>query len=140
MSTDHFTSRPPTATGENGQSPTESVQQATAPRVNAGVRPPQYTGVVLDRRKLAAEVAAHAPGLDQTAALQLVDVVFTEIMAGLRRDGDVHVPGFGRFQTKRRVARKGTNPNTGQPINIPPKSVVTFRPATRLLDRVFDHG
>ena len=97
-----------------------------------------YAGVVLDRRKLAVEIAAHAPGLDENAALQLVEVVIGEIVAGLRRDGDVLVPGFGRFRVARRVARKGTNPRTGQPINIPPKSVVTFKAATRLLDKVFD--
>ena len=137
MSTDHSTSPTPDPTGVNDQSRASNSQPSTTTGVNR--LPNAYAGTVLDRRKLATEVAAHAPGLDEHAAIQLLDVVFTEIMAGLRRDGDVQIPGFGRFRTKRRAARKGTNPRTGEKINIPPKSVVTFKPATRLLDRVFDH-
>src|SRR5437867_2287435 len=117
----------PTAdSGSTVQLPAQRVSSPSGMGENSAARSPipRSAGITLDRRKLAAEVAAHSRGLSESTALQLVDTVFAEIVAALRRDGDVTVPGFGRFKTGRRVARKGWNPNTRQPINIPPKSVV----------------
>src|SRR5262245_7590236 len=128
MSTDDKTSTLVGDSLHDHQSPSRSAvtTSTTRPKLTGSALRASYAGTVLDRRKLAAEVSAHAPGLSEADALRLVEILMVEILAGLRRDGDVTVPGLGRFQTKRRAARRGTNPNTGERINIPPKSVVTF--------------
>jgi len=37
------------------------------------------------------------------------------------------VPNFGTFKVKERLARKGRNPSTGEPMNIPASKAVTFK-------------
>jgi DNA-binding protein HU-beta len=57
-----------------------------------------------------------------------------EIMAELaysqvKSSGEFTVPGLGKLIKKRREARQGRNPATGETINIPAKTVVKFRVA-----------
>ena len=52
-------------------------------------------------------------------------------------DGDkVVLVGFGSFETKKRAARKGKNPQTGAEINIPATTVPTFKVGKALKDAV----
>lgn len=44
----------------------------------------------------------------------------------------VQLVGFGTFETKKRPARNGRNPRTGQTIKIKASSVVTFRASSSL--------
>ncbi len=53
-----------------------------------------------------------------------------------KKDGKVTLVGFGTFQKARRKARKGRNPQTGNPIKIKAKNVVKFKPGKKLKDAV----
>ena len=44
--------------------------------------------------------------------------------------------GFGKFKLSDRKAYTARNPQTGDPIDVPAKTVVTFRPAKRLKEAV----
>jgi DNA-binding protein HU-beta len=44
--------------------------------------------------------------------------------------------GFGSFEVRVRPATTGRNPRTGEPIQIPEKSIVRFVPGKRLKDAV----
>ena len=46
--------------------------------------------------------------------------------------------GFGTFETKRRKARKGRNPSTGEEIDIAAKTYPNFKAGKGLKDRVAD--
>lgn len=46
------------------------------------------------------------------------------------------VPGLGKFVLSHRKARIGRNPQTGEPIRIPAKKVVTFRVAKVAKDAI----
>lgn len=65
-------------------------------------------------------------------ARSLVDV----IRDALVRDGMVRIHGFGTFRLARMAPRRGVNPRTGEPIEIPARNRVLFRPAKALRDRV----
>jgi DNA-binding protein HU-beta len=45
-------------------------------------------------------------------------------------------PGFGTFTKKRRKARKGRNPKTGDPMKIPASVSVTFAPGQEFKNRL----
>ncbi len=45
-------------------------------------------------------------------------------------------PGFGTFTKKKRGARKGRNPQTGEPIKIPASVGLGFTPGTQLKGRL----
>ena len=51
---------------------------------------------------------------------------------------EVRLAGFGTFDSKRRSARQGRNPATGQTITIAAKTYPTFKAAKGLKDRVSD--
>lgn len=53
-----------------------------------------------------------------------------------KKDGKVTLVGFGTFSKVRRKARKGRNPQTGEPIKIKAANVVKFRPGKKLKDSV----
>ena len=53
-----------------------------------------------------------------------------------KKDGKVTLVGFGTFSKMRRKARKGRNPQTGEPIKIKACNVVKFRPGKKLRDAV----
>lgn len=66
----------------------------------------------------------------------LVDVMLEGIERGLIRDGKVTLVGFGNFLTKHRAPRQGRNPQTGATVNVPAKTVPTFKPSQQLKDAV----
>lgn len=63
---------------------------------------------------------------------------FTSLISGvigtLKKGKRVTFSGFGSFEVKTRKARKGRNPRTGVPINIPQKKRVKFNPSQSLTD------
>ena len=66
---------------------------------------------------------------DSTAAL---DAFIEAVKASLKKGSDVRLVGFGTFTVKKRKAKKGRNPRTGEEIKIPAKKVPAFRPASEL--------
>jgi DNA-binding protein HU-beta len=53
----------------------------------------------------------------------LVDLSYKEI----KKNAEVTIPGFGKIIKRRRKARNGRNPLTGETIKIPAKDVLKFR-------------
>ncbi len=66
------------------------------------------------------------------AAERAADSVLSAIKRGLKRDGEVHLVGFGTFTVAQRSARKGFNPHTRQPMKIPAMKLVRFRAGASL--------
>ncbi|HPZ81604.1 MAG TPA: HU family DNA-binding protein, partial [Candidatus Atribacteria bacterium] len=52
------------------------------------------------------------------------------------RGGKVQLVGFGTFGVKKRAARRGRNPQTGEEIHIPEATVPFFRPGKGLKELV----
>ncbi len=70
---------------------------------------------------------------DATAALNaFVDVVSKE----LKKKGKVQLVGFGTFETAKRAARTGKNPQTGAEIKIPASVAPKFKAGKALKDLV----
>ncbi|OQX62295.1 MAG: DNA-binding protein [Desulfococcus sp. 4484_241] len=53
-----------------------------------------------------------------------------------KKNGKVTLVGFGTFSKVRRKARKGRNPQTGEPIKIKACNVVKFKPGKKLKDAI----
>lgn len=71
-------------------------------------------------------------GISRRHARQIVDFCFAQLAEALQRGEVVHLVGFGAFHYKSRRARRGRNPRTGQPVQVPAKRVVHFRPGSWL--------
>lgn len=66
----------------------------------------------------------------------LIDGVFENLGASLRKEKRFAYPGFGTWTVRNRKARKGRNPQTGETITIKASKTVGFRPAKTLKDRL----
>lgn len=53
-----------------------------------------------------------------------------------KKDGKVTLVGFGTFSKVHRKARKGRNPQTGEPIKIKASNTVKFKPGKALKDAI----
>jgi integration host factor subunit beta len=62
--------------------------------------------------------------------------VFDEISAALTRGERVELRGFGAFTVKRREARTGRNPRTGEAVPVEEKAVPFFKAGKELRERV----
>jgi DNA-binding protein HU-beta len=65
-----------------------------------------------------------------------VDAVISSIMEALKKGDSVTLVGFGSFKVVKRAARKGRNPQTGKPINIPAKKTPKFTPGKMFKEKV----
>lgn len=62
---------------------------------------------------------------------------FVEIVTEeLKNNGKVQLVGFGTFETRKRAARKGRNPQTKEEIKIPAATVPAFKAGKALKDIV----
>lgn len=80
-------------------------------------------------------------GADITKAKveQVVNAIFAAdgvLAKQLAKGDDVTLQGFGTFRVRKRKAREGRNPRTGETAQIPARKVVTFRPGGPLRDVV----
>jgi DNA-binding protein HU-beta len=73
--------------------------------------------------------AAKEVNITKSEAGELVEAFLEGIKDALRKGERVTIIGFGSFFVSERKARKGRNPQTGEPIDIPASSVPKFTPS-----------
>ena len=88
------------------------------------------------KSELIQKVADANPHLFQRDAEKIVNVFFGEITDALAKGDRVELRGFGAFSVKHRKARKGRNPRTGAPVNVPEKNVPFFKAGKGLRERL----
>lgn len=77
---------------------------------------------------------AEATGATKTATAVHVDATLEAIAGALKKGETITLAGFGTFSVRRRAARAGRNPSTGQPIKIKASKTATFKAAKSLRD------
>lgn len=80
----------------------------------------------MNKTDLTAKIAECA-GLTKVDAKKALDATLDAITAAVKAGDKVALIGFGTFSVAKRPARKGINPSTKKPIDIPAKSVVKFK-------------
>ncbi|HMF58153.1 MAG TPA: integration host factor subunit beta [Pyrinomonadaceae bacterium] len=86
------------------------------------------------------EDVARAAELTKKDAERLVEIVFESIIETLNRGEKIELRGFGSFRVRERGARRGRNPKTGDPVNIPAKRVPYFKPGKELKELINEEG
>ncbi len=91
----------------------------------------------MNKSELIQQLASRAD-LSRAEATKAVDALFGVeggIIADALRNGDkVQITGFGSFESKKREARKGRNPRTGNEIDIAASTSAAFKIGKRLKD------
>ena len=58
-----------------------------------------------------------------------INLFFETIKEAILRGEEIELRGFGSFRFRQRGARAGRNPRTGEPVQVPPKKVLYFKPS-----------
>jgi integration host factor subunit beta len=90
----------------------------------------------MTKSELIARLAEANPHLYQRDVERIVTTIFDEITAALA-DGDrVELRGFGAFSVKRRGARIGRNPRTGETVRVSEKFIPYFKTGKQLREKL----
>lgn len=88
------------------------------------------------RSELIDKIAQENPHLLQRDVERIVNTIFEAIIEAMARGDRVELRGFGAFSVKRREARNGRNPRTGEPVSVDQKYVPFFKTGKLLRDRL----
>jgi len=80
------------------------------------------------------DAVADAADISKAAAARSVDTVLEVITESLKTGNSVTLVGFGTFSSRRREARTGRNPRTGEPIQIKASNLAVFKAGKGLKD------
>ena len=89
----------------------------------------------MKKKDLVSRVAASF-GISNAESGRYLETVLGEISSALGRGEAVDLSGFGRFEVRRREARQGRNPRTGETLQIAAKNVPAFKASKALKDVV----
>jgi integration host factor subunit beta len=90
----------------------------------------------MTKSELIQRLAERNPHLYQRDVELIVTAIFDEIGAALSRGDRVELRGFGAFSVKRRDARLGRNPRTGDSVTVDEKHIPFFKTGKQLRDRL----
>ncbi len=77
--------------------------------------------------------------LNRTDIHEVIDLLFEEIKAGMKKGQIIELRGFGTFETRvRKGKQRARNPKTGEIVNVKTHGVAVFRPGKKLKEMVWD--
>ncbi len=79
------------------------------------------------KSELVQKIADQYPELYQRDAENVVNAILDEIVDALAKGDRVEIRGFGAFSVKKRDARLGRNPRTGEHVSVAEKVVPVFK-------------
>jgi integration host factor subunit alpha len=68
-------------------------------------------------------------GFSKKEVSKIVESVFDIIKESLQQEDKIKISGFGNFVIRKKRARRGRNPQTGNDIEITPRRILTFKPS-----------
>ena len=90
----------------------------------------------MTKSELLQRIAEINPHLYHRDVERIVTTIFDEISEALARGERVELRGFGAFSVKRRDARIGRNPRTGEAVHVAEKHIPFFKTGKLLRDRL----
>jgi DNA-binding protein HU-beta len=79
---------------------------------------------------------AEAHDMSKKQADSLLGDVVDRIVSHLKKGERIRMAGLGILEVKKRAARMGRNPGTGEPMEIKASKKVAFRPAKELKEAI----
>ncbi len=94
----------------------------------------------MTKSELIQRIAEQNPHLYHRDVERIVSTIFDEISEALSRGDRVELRGFGAFSVKRREARVGRNPRTGESVSVSEKYIPFFKTGKQLRERLNTEG
>ena len=89
----------------------------------------------MTKNDLISQLSAKA-GLSKKEAKIALDTTFELIISGVKKSGKVGITGFGTFMARKQKATDRVNPQSGQKMRIPSKTVPKFKPGKQFKEAV----
>jgi DNA-binding protein HU-beta len=86
----------------------------------------------MNKTELIAAIA-EGTGLSKIDSKKALNGLLNAVSDELKKGGKITLVGHGTYQVVEKSARSGINPKTKEPIKIPAKKVVKFKPGAGLL-------
>ncbi len=90
----------------------------------------------MTKAEIAENVYRQLEGITKREAAEVVESVFGLVKDTLSQGREVKISGFGKFAVRQKQPRTGRNPQTGRPLLIDARKVITFKPSQVLRDFV----
>jgi integration host factor subunit beta len=90
----------------------------------------------MTKSELIALVAEKCTVMTKKQVDSMVNDILACIRTALKHDDKVEIRGFGSFRVRRKNARLGRNPKTGEAINIPALKVPYFKTGKEIKDKL----
>jgi integration host factor subunit alpha len=68
-------------------------------------------------------------GFSKKEVANIVESIFDIIKENLQQEDKIKISGFGNFVIRKKRARRGRNPQTGDDIEISSRRILTFKPS-----------
>jgi len=94
----------------------------------------------MTKSELIQRIAELNPHLYHRDVERIVSTILDEISAALADGNRVELRGFGAFSVKRRDARVGRNPRTGEAVQVEQKHIPFFKTGKQLRERLNTEG
>lgn len=91
--------------------------------------------MTLTKADIVAEIYAQG-FLNKTEASDAVEKTLEIMKETLSKGEEMLISGFGKWSVRSKAERRGRNPQTGSPLTLAPRRVVTFRPSRVLKIRI----
>jgi integration host factor subunit beta len=91
------------------------------------------------KSELVQKIAERNPHLYQRDVENIVNAILDTIADALARGDRVELRGFGAFSVKKREARTGRNPRTGETVSVSEKVIPVFKTGKEMRLRL-NHG
>ena len=88
------------------------------------------------KSELVQHISTQNPHLYQRDVENIVNAILDEIIAAMARGDRVELRGFGAFSVKRRDARQGRNPRTGESVKVGEKHIPFFKTGKEMRERL----
>lgn len=82
------------------------------------------------------DAVAQSTAMTKKQTEAAINATLETIVDALAKEEKIVLVGFGTFETKKRVARKGRNPSTKEVINIPASKAPVFKAGKGMKDKV----
>jgi len=71
-------------------------------------------------------------GLSKKESQEIIEILFDTMKQTFIEGESVKIAGFGTFNIRQKMSRRGRNPKTGEEVEITPRRVITFRISNHL--------
>lgn len=90
----------------------------------------------MTKSELIERLIQRIPNLPKRDGEMIVNLIFDSMKEALIRGEKIEIRGFGSFRVKKRTAKEGRNPKTGEIVRIPEKRIPFFKVGKELRDLI----